>query len=882
MTTLRVLLSRAADVLLRRRRDDRLDEEIHMHLELLTDEYVARGLSPADAAHAARRSFGRVLQTKEEFRAQRGLPLLETIGQDVRFAIRLLGRDRAFSITAVLVLALGIGVNNMLFAILNAHTLRGLPIPRADRVAAITTINDQNQDRGLSHPEYEQLRDAVKSFSGIVAFAQAPVILSGDGAAAERVEGLYVSGDAFAITGDRPVLGRSFAAADERMGAAPVALIGTTTWRTRYHGDAAVVGRSIFVNGSPATVVGVMDDRSGLPTTAVVWLPLSRMPGLQAQKRTDRGLRVFGRLRDGASMADATAEVQVLADRWSREHPDSNKNVRAPVTPVNDRYFGRWNDTVWLAFITAGGLIVLISSANVANLMLSRTTRRAREIAIRSSLGASRRRVVRQLLIEGSVLATIGGSLGLGVAIGGLQLFRSAIPENALPYWIDYSPDATVITALVSVSAATVIVFALLPAMQASKTDINRVLKDGGRGTGGRAIPRWTTVFLAAEFALAVILMAQIAVSLRTRRPPLPTDRAIDTRQVLTASVTLPDQKYRTPEERLHFHRELTERLRALPDVSSSSVATAVPLMGGPDARIGVADHPPADRDAQQTARTVAIGPRYFDTLALPPVRGREILETDNPAGSPAVVINQEFARVFFGEQDPVGRRISISATNAPEKTESWNVIVGVAPDIRQRPVADPEPIVYTAYAASPSATVTLLIRGRTESADLAARLKDEVAALDANLPVTRVQTMKDVFWSTQWNGRLSNRLILTLTLIAAALSIVGLYAVTMHAVGRQTQEIGVRMALGARPPQIIRMILRQALTQLAIGFLAGIACTWLWTRIFPSGSSSVSASDPQSLAMVAGILLVAAMVACVIPARRAITLDPVAAIRHE
>ena len=304
--------------------------------------------------------------------------------------------------------------------------------------------------------------------------------------------------------------------------------------------------------------------------------------------------------------------------------------------------------------------------------------------------------------------------------------------------------------------------------------------------------------------------------------------------------------------------------------------------MGGPDVRIGVADRPPADRDAQQTARTVAIGPRYFETLALPLVRGREILETDDPAGSPAVVINQEFARVFFGEQDPVGRRISISATNAPEKTESWNVIVGVAPDIRQRPVADPEPLVYTAYAASPSATVTLLIRGRTESADLAARLKDEVAALDANLPVTRVQTMKDVFWTTQWNGRLSNRLILTLTLIAAALSIVGLYAVTMHAVGRQTQEIGVRMALGARPPQIIRMILRQALTQLAIGFLAGIACTWLWTRIFPSGSSSVSASDPQSLAMVAGILLVAAVVACAVPARRAITLDPVAAIRHE
>ena len=882
MTRLRVLLSRFADVILRRSRDNRLDEEIRTHLELLTEEYVARGLSRRDAAQAARRAFGGVQRTREEFREQRGLPLIDAAAQDIRFALRLLARDRTFSVTAVLVLALGIGVNNMLFAILNGHTLRGLPIPDGDRVAFISTVNDRNQDRGLSYPEFEELRGAVQSFSGMVAFAQAPMILSGDGAAAESVDGLYVSGDAFAIAGDRPLLGRAFTADDEQLGAPPVALLGATAWQTRYQANPAVIGRSILVNRAPATIVGVMDDHSGLPTTAVVWLPLSRMPGREMAKRTDRAVLVAGRLQDGAAFEDAVAEVQVLADRWTREYPESNRNIRARVVPIDERYFGRWDNPAWLAFMLAGCLVVLVSSANVANLMLSRTTGRAREMAIRGSLGASRRRMVRQLLIEGSVLAVLGGGLGLALAMAGVRLFRASIPQNALPYWIDYSPDARVIVALLAVSAITVLVFALLPAIKASRTDISRVLKEGGRGAaGGRSISRWSTAFLAAEFALAVVLMSQVAVSLRIQRQSLPTDAAIDTRQVLTATVTLPAQSYPTDRERLDFHRQLSDRLRKVPNITAVSAATTAPLLGGAEVRIDLGDEPPTEREVQRTAWAIAIAPRYFETLGLPLIRGRELLETDD-AASPAVIVNQEFVQRFFGGQDPVGRRLSVSATGAPDRPPVWSTIVGVAPDVRQRPVRDPEPLVYTAYAANPGPAAALLIRSRGDTTNLTSRLKDEVAAIDPDLPLNRMQTLKDVAWNASWNGRLSHRLILTLTLIAASLSIVGLYAVTMHAVGRRTHEIGVRMALGARPPQVVGLILRRALTQLAIGFVAGAVCTWLWGRGFASGRADVTASDPWPLVMVGLVLLAAAIVACLVPARRAARLDPVAAIRHE
>lgn len=882
MTAIRVLLSRALEALLGRRRDRRLEEEISTHLQMLSDDYVSRGVPPAEARSAARRAFGGVDGVKADMREQRGLPLIDTLLQDVRFALRLLRRDRSFSATAVLVLALGIGVNNMLFAILNAHTLRGLPIRGAARLVSISTVNDANQDRGLSYPEFEDVRAGAQSLGTLLVFRQLPVIVSGDGRPAERLEGVFVAGDAPGVAGLRPRLGRGFSPADERPNAPPVALIGTSLWHTRYASADTILGQAILVNGRPATVVGVMDDRSGLPTTAEVWLPLTPLSAAAAATRTERTLNVFGRLADGATMDDAVAESRLISDRLTRDHPDSNTGVRLRLMPVNERYFGSWTSPVWLAFMTAGILVVLISAANVGNLMLGRTATRVRELAIRASLGASRTRLIRQMLIEGAVLSSLGCALGLAVALAGLKIFRSAMPADALPYWIDYSPDARVIAALVAAAVGTVFVFALLPAIQGSRTDVTRVLKDGSRGSMERGTQRWTTAFLAAEIALGMVLLAQIAVAMRTRPVPLPSDAAVDTRQVLTASVTLAGDRYATPDQRVAFYRALNERLEGTAGIASISVASAAPWTGAGDVRIDVAGRPPGATEARSAAKIVWLAPQYFETFGLTLVRGRDLQESDHQAESAGgVLVNQEFARQIFPSADPVGQRIALSGHGIDAAPGGWNTIVGVAPDIRQRPNGA-EPIVYVPYAVSAPATAALLVRSSVEPTNLAAQLKDAVAAIDPDLPLYRVRTMTDVIWNARWNARLSNRLILTLTLIAVGLSMVGLYAVTMHAVARRAKEIGVRMALGARPRQVISLVVRRALWQLGFGFACGVACIRAWGAVLPTGSAAVSATDPAVLAIVGGVLLAFTLVACIVPARRAVRLDPVAAIRHD
>ena len=519
MSTIRVLLSRMLDLVLRRRRDQRLTEEVEAHLDLLSRDYAARGLSPAAARQAARRAFGGVDQMRAVYRDQRGLPFLDALGQDVRFAGRLLRRDRGFAITAVLVLGLGIGINNMLFTILNAHTLRGLPIAGAGRVVAIASVDDRGPSCCASYLDFADWRTAAHSLADLAAFSNAPVVVSEKDRLPERFDGAFVSGNAFAAIGVQPVLGRAFRTEDDRPGAPAVVMLGAGVWQSRYGGDREILGRAVMVNGAPATVIGVMSDRSGFPSTAQIWLPLSLTPGLAAQARDARSLRVFGRLRDGRSLPEARAELEAIATGLAQQHPDTNAKIRARVVPIDEQYFGRVTDTVWLAFMATGVIIVLISCANVANLMLGQALRRAREIAIRSSLGASRSRIVRQLLIEGAVLAVLAGTLGLWLAMGLVRVFGSAIPRDALPYWIDYSPDVLVVSVLIGVSAATVLFFALLPAIHVSRTDVNAVLKDSGRPGTGRGGRRWTTGFLAAEFALAVVFLAQFAVQLRNADP---------------------------------------------------------------------------------------------------------------------------------------------------------------------------------------------------------------------------------------------------------------------------------------------------------------------------------------------------------------------------
>jgi putative ABC transport system permease protein len=884
---LKVFLSRFSDFFRRRERDGRLDDEIRGHLDLLTAEYLEKGLSLPDARAAARRAFGGVDQMTSAYRDQRGLPVLDALALDARLAVRLLGRNRSFTLLAVLVLGLGIGVNNMLFTILNAHTIRGLPIHRADRVVFLSTVDARQTERGISYPDFTDLRESVRTLSGVAAFTSSPAVIEEEGRPPDRLEAAFVTANTLDVIANPPgpgsgvAIGRAFTDEDERPGAPRVALLSSGLWHTRYGADRAVLDRPISIDDVPTRVVGVLAERPGLPSTADVWIPLSTMPGVGTAARDARVLRVFGRLRDEARLPDARAEIDAAVDRIAREHPEVSTGVRARIVPINDRFFGRVSDPAWLAFGAVAILVVLISCANVANLMLDRSLHRTRELAIRTSLGASRRRLVRQLLIEAALLAGLGGIVGLAIAVGGVRAFRQAIPANVLPYWFDYSIDARVVMALAAVSAATVLVFGLVPAFAASRTDVTQVLKTAAAIEGRTRTARWTSVFLTIELALTVVMLANLAVGLRIADPAPPAERAIDRTDILTAAVTLGGERYRSPEARVEFHRRLNERLRAVPGTSAVSVVSVLPLVGAPDRRLEAAGRSQFAAAAAPVVATVTIGAGYFDALGLTLSRGRDFGGSGTESAG-QIIVNQRFVDVYFDGQEPIGQRISLGPQGPSGSAAELLTIVGIAPTLRQRLRPDVEPIVYLPYRATAPATAFVIIRNSTDTATLVPVLRREVVALDASLPLYRVQSMRQVIRDVGWNGRLSSALLTILAAIALGLSMVGLYAVTAHAASRRAREIGVRMALGAQPGQVCRLLLRRALSQLTLGFLVGVLATVGWSRMFSTGRASVTVTDPRSLAIVAAILVAVGAIATLVPVRRATRLNPVEAIRNE
>ncbi len=491
-----------------------------------------------------------------------------------------------------------------------------------------------------------------------------------------------------------------------------------------------------------------MPQPSGFPTTAEVWLPLSRAPGLARDRRDARTLRVIGRLRDGVSMAAARADVESVIDRAARGHPETSTGLRARVVPINERYFGRATDTVWIAFITASFLIVLVSSANAANLLLARAAARAREMAIRGSLGASRMRIVRQILVESAALAALGGAVGLAISLAGVRSFLATIPANSMPYWNDFSMDARVFAALVAVAAATVLVSGFVPALQASTTDVSRVLKDGGRGAmPGRGARRLTTSFLTAQFALAVVLLAQVVVTYQSDGLNLASDTAVNTTEVLTVRVTLPSAQYRTPDQRMDFYQRLGDGLRAIPGVTTHAITEVPPLRGGPEQRLEVEGQARSAGEAAPPVTTVIVGPRYFETFGLALLKGRDFSNLDGTPGQAHVIVNQRLAELHFADQDPLGKRIHLTAANEATSATPWLTIVGVAPNIRQRNASSVGPVAYLPLCASPPTTATILTRSLIDHTTLTGLVRESARVVDPHLPLYSIMTMAQVVY---------------------------------------------------------------------------------------------------------------------------------------
>jgi predicted permease len=855
--------------LLRRRRLEReLDDELAFHLEMKEADLSRAGT--VDARHTAARGFGNSARLREEMRDMWTFPAIESVWADVRFGFRRLARDRTFTIVAVIALALGTGANSTFFALVNAICLRGLPIDAPERVMVVGTRNDANQPAGLSYAEFVDLRAASTSFDLLAAMTLAPMTISDPDRAPDRVLGAYISAVAFRTLRETPIAGRDFLAEDDRPGAAAVGILSGGVWQRRYGGDRAIVGRTVTVNGRPVTIVGVMTEGFRFPGTADLWLPLATMPEVAMLPGEARTLSVFGRLRDGVARPGAEAELTTMRAQWNRDSPAAGR-VRTTVVPINEAYNPSVTQPQWLAFITVGVLVLLIACANVANLLLMRGVSRRREMAVRASIGGTRGRIVRQLVVEGCILAACAAVVGFGLAHASLAVLSTMLPPDALPYWMTFTVDYRVLAVLILTSLVTVLVFGLAPSLHLSKTDPGRVLVEGERGTRNVAARRWMASFLAAECALTLVLLAAVVDGMRTNVAAARTEFRVDGEQVLTAWLTLPRQPYATPDARAAFYDRLEERLAGLGGGAMAALASALPAGGGALREIEIRGRASSGGESAPRALTIGVSGRYFAVTGVP-VRGEAVGPADT------AVVNERFVQLFLPDRDPLGEYVRpVSAAESP-----WLRIAGVVPTVRQGGGLEPDPVLYLPVRAMAPPTIAIVSRASGDPAALSGPIREAVAQMDANLPLYRVVTLERAMHEARWNGRVADLLLKSIAFIGAVLALVGLYAVTGHAVGQRRRELAVLAALGARPAQLQKAVLRPTIVQLSAGLAMGAACTYLFDRLFGAADEPIGMTDAATLVPLILAVTIVATAACAIPARRAARIDPIAALRGD
>ncbi len=815
--------------------------------------------------------------------------------EDVRFAGRLLLKDKWFTLVAAIALAMGIGVNATVFTFVNAVLIRGLPIADPDRTLAVDSFNRvRNNGLGVSYLDYRDWKENTRTFETFGAYNGTVANVSDEGQPPERFNGSHISANGLAILGTTPMLGRNFVAGDDVRGAAAVVIIGHSLFLNRYGSNPSVIGRTIRVNDTPATVIGVMPEGFKFPFNTDLWMPLAQIPNLETAKRNSRQLQAFGHLAPGVSRAQAQSELINISKRLESENPDTNKDIQARVQTFNDSQNGGPIRTVFLSLMGAVAFVLLIACANVANLLLSRASNRAREISVRVALGASRWRVIRQLLIESVLLSAISGIGGLGIAAIGIRLFDRATQDVGRPYWIQFTMDGNVIGFFMLVCLGTGIVFGLAPALHVSKTDVNEMLKEGGRsGSAGARASRWSGALMVAELTLTVVLLAGAGFMMKNFVTLYSLDLGIDTSKLMTMTLALPERKYPAVEQRLAFYERLEERLRSNPKIEAVTITSNAPMQGGFLRKLTI-DGKPLDPGQQAPDVTMlTVDPQYFKTVGLALQRGRDLTDEDGMSGRESAIVNQRFAALHFPNEDPIGRRISLAIDlqggAAPQGGIPMSLtatIVGIVPNLRQRDfqLPDPDPIAYLPFRTDPRGFMNLLVRSAGDPNLMTPILREEVRAIDPDLPLFGIRTMDAALEQARWPFRIFGSMFTIFALIALTLSAVGLYAVTAYAVSQRTQEIGLRMALGAQGNQVAWLFLRRSFIQLAIGLTIGVAGALGVGALFSSSNLLVQSSgrDPLTIGGIALLLAVVAVAASVLPARRATRLDPMLALRRD
>jgi putative ABC transport system permease protein len=898
MNALRILLARVREWLQPRRVDRDLREEIASHLDHLTDEYVRRGLPRDEARAAARREFGGVDQTAESIRDRRGFPRLDALARDVRHAVRLLAKSRAFTITAVLTLALGIGVNTAIFSFVDAVLLEPLPYAGADRLVSIWEgrVGGPAADESSSGPSIS--RDAAATriavapanlvdyqrrlgaqLSGIAGVATVGRNLTGAGTP-ERLLGESVTWNYFAVLGASPALGRAFDASEDRPGAPDVAIISTALWQARFGQDDRILGRAITLDNRRYQIVGVMPATftPAMQFTSAeriaFWTPAAYDAELLAN-HGDHEVHAIGRLAPGVPLQAAQSALTQVSEDLARAYPKSNATLRAFVTPLRDDIVGgvRTSFVVLIATVSA---ILLIACVNVANLLLVRAVARRREMAVRVALGAARSRVMTNLLTECLVLSAAAGLVGLGLAELTRRLLLAAAPAS-IPRLAGVTLDWRVLGFAALVSLLTGLAFGLLPAWQAGRARPVDALRSSERVVAGTWVMKWRNGLMVVEIALSMILLTGAGLMLKSLILLNGVTLGFEPDRVLTANVTLPEEKYRTGDDRLRFFDALAARLAGQPGIESVAFANRFPLRGGWETGLTVEGLALPD-DGAVDAACQAVSPGYFSTLGIPLLRGRLITPTDTNTSEPVAVVSDEFGKTVLRGGDPVGRRIR----RGPSMP--WITIVGVVRDVRR----DGRDSALTPQVFLPAAQTTLYpvrladvaVRAHGDPRSLANVVRAAVLDLDPNQPITAVRTLDEILTARAAERRFQTLLFFLFAVLAVVLAVVGIFGVVSYAVSQRTPEIGVRMALGADSGRILRWILGRTATVVLGGAAIGAFASLALSRFIATLLFQVEPRDAAIYTGAAALLALVALATSALAALAATRVNPTTALR--
>jgi putative ABC transport system permease protein len=875
--------------LFRRSRVERdLDAEMTGYVDMLTDEHVRAGMPNSEARRAALLDTGGVEQVKEQVRDVKMGVFLQTLWQDARYAVRVLIKNPGFSAAAILTLTLGIGATTTIFSVVNGVLFRPLPFPEADRLASVfMRFTPQNSPRGtLSMADYLDVRANARAFETISAYTHNRLDITGAGTP-EQVVGVVATPSLFTVLGAHPIIGRTFLPDEDKPGGSRLMILSEALWRRRFNADPAIVGRTITGSGVVYTIVGVMPASFTYPqANTEFWTNLVMQP---PTRRGPFMLMTVGRLRPEATIAQAQAEMTALGRRIEQGAPRDYSNLDLPVVPLRDVFVGD-SRTALLVMFAAVGVLLLIATVNVANLMLVRASSRGREIAVRLSLGAGRSRLIRQLLTESVLLSLAGAASGVALAYVGLEALRTTHADS-IPRIEDVRLDARVLLFTAAVSLATGVLFGLVPAVQGARSNLAQSLRDGARGaTAGASRRRMQAALVAAEIALSLMLLIGAGLLLRSFfllrqvesgiHAPAAEIVAMRVSPDRTRLTRPPDNAYDEAATVRHYER-LLERLRQVPGVDSVALTEAVPPLAFTWSDSFVIEGQSDDEAKSNPAVTTpTVSADYFRALGIPVLRGRVFTERDTADSTPVTVISAEMARRYFTGVDPIGRRIKISGTGSPKNPRYE--IIGVVGNVKYRGLnADDEPVYYRAFAQAANMRNHLIVRS-SAGARITADVRRIIQAQDPAAVVNQVTTLEEAVAESIAGPRFRMLLIGVFAAVALMLAATGIYGVMAYSVAQRTHEMGLRLALGAARGDVLRMVLAQAGRLAAAGIVIGLGGALMLTRWMSTLLFGVEATDPVTFAGVATGLAAIALIASALPARRAMRIDPIVALRQD